>query len=107
MTPALLAALDELLRASHLSAPDDLPTMTSRAARLLGAEHGLLFLVDYDQTLLMPFADRETSAQAVHIDSTLAGRAFTDLTQHVSEGEHLRTVWTPLLDGTERLGVVQ
>src|SRR3954471_740121 len=107
MTPALLAALDELLRASHLSAPEDLVTMTSRAARLLGAQHGLLFLVDYDQTLLLPFADGETTAEAVHIDSTLAGRAFIDLTQHVSEGEQLRTVWTPLLDGTDRLGVLQ
>ncbi|MFL6240240.1 MAG: PP2C family protein-serine/threonine phosphatase [Actinomycetes bacterium] len=107
MTPPLLAALDALLEASHLSAPEHLPAMTAHAGRLLGADHALLFLVDYEQSLLVPFAESEGSAEAVSIDGTLAGRSYIDVTPHVTDSGALKTVWTPLLDGTERLGVLQ
>jgi hypothetical protein len=57
----------------------------------------------------------DEGAQALGIDSTLAGRAFQQmarLTQSATQGEppsddreNIR-VWLPLLDGTERLGVL-
>ena len=41
------------------------------------------------------------------VEGTLAGRAFSDLAQHVTTTGAGRALWTPLLDGTERLGVLQ
>jgi serine phosphatase RsbU (regulator of sigma subunit) len=110
MGSPLLAALHGLLEASHHAAPDDLPALVDAAAIELGAQHGLIYLVDYDQAMLIPFVGDTgggNAAEPVSIESTIAGRTFADVSQHVATSEDSRAVWTPLLDGTERLGVTQ
>lgn len=105
-----LAALRVLLRASHLSGPDDLPALVHAAGAALGVERAVLYLVDYDQVQLVPLVaagEQGDGPQAVPVEGTLAGRAFSDTTQHVTTTAHGRGLWTPLLDGTERLGVLQ
>ena len=106
-----LAALRVLLRATHLAGPDDLPALVQAAGNALGAERAVLYLVDYDQVQLVPLVAPGTAGdapQAVAVEGTLAGRAFSDVAQHVTTGgEGGRALWTPLLDGTERLGVLQ
>ena len=131
-----LAALRVLLRSSHLAGPDDLPALVQSAGAELGAGGAVLYLVDYDQILLVPLQagegpgaapaaeselapavqahddqERDNDAHDDDVDgplvisSTLAGRAYSDVTQQMSTSGPGVTVWTPVLDGTERLGV--
>ena len=103
-----LRVLRSLLRASHLAAADDMPSLVSEAGAQLGADRALLYVVDYDQLLLVPLVAEVTAPpHPVTIDGTLAGRAFGDVVQHVSATGAVVTIWTPVLDGTERLGVLQ
>ena len=138
-----LAALRVLLRSSHLAGPDDLPALVHLAGAELGAGRAVLYLVDYDQVLLLPLqagggpgaarASEGERAPAVEahdveahdveahdveahdvdvdvplvISGTLAGRAYSEVAQQISTGGPGVRVWTPLLDGTERLGVLR
>jgi serine phosphatase RsbU (regulator of sigma subunit) len=105
----VLEALRSMLRASHVVSPDDLPQLISTAGGHLGAERAVLYLVDYEQVVLVPLQSAATPepAAAVGIDGTLAGRCFTDVAQHVSRAGQSVSTWTPVLDGTDRLGVLQ
>jgi serine phosphatase RsbU (regulator of sigma subunit) len=102
------AALRYLIRQSKHARPDDLPALVAAAGTLLGAQESVLYLVDYDQVVLVPLleavpAHRET----VRVDGTLAGRAFVDIAPKVTRTEPSGTVWVPVLDGTDRLGVLE
>src|SRR4051794_9722604 len=115
-----LAALRVLLRSSHLAGPDHLPVVVSAAGGQLGAVRAVLYLADYDQLLLVPLAPTGPAAAAarttaepdsglapIAVDGTLAGRAYRDLAQLASASAAGRMLWTPVLDGTERLGVLR
>jgi serine phosphatase RsbU (regulator of sigma subunit) len=108
-----LAALRSLLRASHLSGPDDLPALVSGAGARLGADAAVLYLVDHDQVQLIPMGSPDPAAPAgpavvpLPVDGTLAGRAYGDVAQHATAGGPGAVLWTPVLDGTERLGVLR
>jgi sigma-B regulation protein RsbU (phosphoserine phosphatase) len=118
-----LAALQVLLRSSHSTGPDDLPALVTASGRELGAATSVLYLVDYDQVLLVPLAApaghavspdaaaEGAASEAVDgplvVDTTLAGRAYTDVKQLWSAAGPALTVWTPVLDGTQRLGVLR
>jgi serine phosphatase RsbU (regulator of sigma subunit) len=104
-SPALAAALDEMLRGAHLVAPDELPALLSRAARHLNAREAVLYLVDYEQVALTPLAaDRDV----LLVEGSLAGRVFQRVELVDLEAEPgTRRVWLPLLDGLERLGVLE
>jgi len=72
----------------------------------------VLYLVDYDQVLVVPLTAAgdppgAVAGEPVAIEGTLAGRAFTALVQQISSAGPGWTLWTPVLDGTERLGVLQ
>ena len=103
-----LAALRTLLRSTHLAGPDDLPALVSAAGQHLGADRAVLHLVDYGQVVLVPLTSVDAPpAEPLTIEATLAGRAFSDLAQHTSTAAPGGTLWTPVLDGTERLGVLE
>ena len=105
-----LAALRVLLRTTHLAGPDDLPALVHTAGVELGALRAVLYLVDYDQVQLMPLVDAVGDGdlpQPLPIEGTLAGRSFSDVTQHTTTLGSGRALWTPVLDGTDRLGVLQ
>src|SRR4051794_40019448 len=115
-----LAALRVLLRSSHLAGPDHLPVVVSAAGGQLGAVRAVLYLADYDQLLLVPLAPTGPAAAAarttaepdsglapIAVDGTLAGRAYRDLAQLASAAAAGRMLWTPVLNGTERLGVLR
>ena len=115
VTTALSAgarAVDDLLSASHLLAAHELPDLLAEHGRRLGVRDVLVYLVDLQQQVLVPFVgpggpgDGETVGTVV-IDATLAGRAY----QHVQVLEQdlpggRRRIWLPLRDGSERLGVL-
>src|SRR5215207_2406070 len=99
----------EVLRRTHLSAAPDLARVVADEARALGVEPLVLYLLDYEQTCLVPVPGPDADERApLPIQGTVAGRAFAanailDLDDDVEGGG--RRLWLPLLDGTERLGV--
>ena len=105
MSPAEDASLGErvlgdLLDHSHTLRPDQLPTVIRDAARRLGADDAVIYVVERDQRLLVALDD---PGSTLDIDGTIAGRAYrtrTDL-----DGEEDR--WVPLLDGADRVGVLR
>jgi Stage II sporulation protein E (SpoIIE) len=101
-------ALADLLQQSHLLRPDAIEEVFAAAVRPLGVTEVRIYLADLQVRQLEPLPNgQETDSLA--IDSTLAGYAFRTVTiQHVpagEEGDRYR-VWVPLVDGTERLGLL-
>jgi hypothetical protein len=98
-------ALAGLLQQSHLLRPDAIEDAFAAAVRPLGVTEVRIYLADLQQRQLEPLPDGEDT-DSLAIDSTLAGYAFRTVTiQHVPAGDGYR-VWVPLVDGTERLGVL-
>lgn len=101
------AALAWLVDRSHLMAPEDLPGLADEAARLAGAAGARLWLISRDQAtlFLLPLGADEGPA-TLGLEGTLAGRAYrmTEVLTGTTGGARL---WVPLLDGAERLGVLE
>lgn len=108
----LAAAVDAVLRETHVAAAHELPALARRHVAAFGGLDARCYLADLQQVLLVPFLDPQGPDVQEHVDplpieSTLAGRAFQQLevlTQHGPDG--MSTLWLPLLDGTDRLGVL-
>lgn len=103
------AAMAWLVRESHLMAPEDLPRLADVGARRFGAGGCRLYLVTRDQRSLRPLPAPGPAAEPaadLGLDGTLAGRAFRTSEVVPSSAAEPR-LWLPLLDGTERLGVVE
>jgi hypothetical protein len=101
--------LRSLLHASHLLAPDDLASTVAAHARSMGARETVLYLADYEQATLVPLPGAGVpERQELAIEATLAGRAFrrVEVVTSSATGGSPR-LWLPLLDGVERLGVVE
>jgi hypothetical protein len=97
------AALSEIINGAHIASADDLVDVVDRAAARLDLSVRL-YLVDLAQRQLNPV--REKAGPALNVDTTLAGRAFRLVEIIPAEDEQV-ILWTPLLDGTERLGVAR
>lgn len=98
--------LSGLLGAARLSVPDDVAALLTELGPSLGATAVTVYLVDREQYVLVPLPRQDSSCrQPLGVDSTLAGRCFRQLEFQPAEGG--RQLWVPLLDGLERLGVVQ
>ena len=101
-------ALRGLLWQSHHARPEDLPGMARRAARQLGADDMILFVVDHEQRQLLalpgPDAPRRVS---LAIEGTMAGRAFSMLRPFGGPVDDGARLWLPLLNGLERVGVAE
>src|SRR4051794_25811678 len=99
----MLAGLPSAVR---LSVPEDVAALLATSGRALGAENVTVYLVDGEQYHLMPLpGTHRERREPLSIDATLAGRCFRQLT--LTEAHGGREVWVPLLDGLERLGVLQ
>ncbi|MCZ4125565.1 PP2C family protein-serine/threonine phosphatase [Streptomyces sp. H39-S7] len=109
MTAAGLArALAGLLEASHTAPFEQLPRLLDIAAEQAGAGGVRLFVADLQEDVLREVTGVGLNAgeggEELHIEGTLPGRAYqlTQLTAPV----HGEGCWVPVLDGTERLGVL-
>jgi len=104
--------LADLLAQAHLMAPGALTEALAERARPLGVRGVRIYLADLQQRYLhlLP-GDAADSPAALSIDSTLARRAFQTVTIHRASaeaaGRGLVQLWMPLVDGTERLGVLE
>ncbi len=104
------AAFTGLLHRLHLLTPSDLAAVAVEEARSLGVDELVLYLVDYEQTHLIPVPSRYADDRtALSIEGTLGGRAFatSSILQTESEPPVRPTLWIPLVDGTDRLGVAE
>ncbi|WP_344973301.1 PP2C family protein-serine/threonine phosphatase [Streptosporangium fragile] len=108
--------LSGLLDGSHLSAVEQLPAMVREHAAQAGLDDALIYLVDLQQNVLRlltgrgPDAGRDADPEPaeLRIDGTLAGRAYQEVrVLHRAVGDGANRWWVPLLDGTERLGVLR
>jgi hypothetical protein len=101
-----LDALVTLLERAELAPPDRLPAVAEAAGRALGVRI-TVYLVDFDQRYLHPVPAHDAAPEPLRVDTTMAGRAFRQVrTQRSSAGGRPR-LWVPLLDGVERLGVLE
>jgi hypothetical protein len=98
--------LSGLLAAARLSLPDDVAALLAEQGRALGAEDVTVYLVDAEQYLLVPVPQAGGERDRLRVDATLAGRCYRQVELQRSEAEDRQTVWVPVLDGLERLGVV-
>jgi serine phosphatase RsbU (regulator of sigma subunit) len=108
LADALAAALKTILDGAHLMAPDQLPALAAQGARHLGAETTVLWLVDYEQTTLRPVVEQVGEQHpGLSIDGSVGGKAFRTVETVDTEAVGGRRLWVPLLDGVERLGVLE
>lgn len=117
--------LGGLLAASHLAAIEDLPVLVAEHAKLAGFCQTIIYVVDLQQQYLVPLPGQHDAVdeplRTIRIDSTLAGRAYRNVevvqAKHAVEAqakgepeppaeEGRRRLWVPLLDGTERVGML-
>jgi stage II sporulation SpoE-like protein len=96
-----------LIDRSHLMRPADVAGEIARAARPLGVSGVQVYLADLQQRHLSPLAAADgRPPDVLLIDSTLAGRAYQTITVQAGRADGAHQLWIPLVDGTERLGVL-
>ncbi|MGZ3097385.1 PP2C family protein-serine/threonine phosphatase [Streptomyces sp. H72] len=105
--------LASLLAASHLMPVELLPEKASECARAAGFRQVLIYLADLQRNILCLLAG-DDKADAGHdavlqIEGTVAGRAFQhgEVLPAVPAEEGASEWWVPLLDGTERIGLLR
>lgn len=102
-----------LLEASHLAGMEQIPTLARRHAAGIGVHDVQIYLVDLQQDVLRRlkidgYEDRLSRTAELRIDTTPVGEAFQEIRilDRPDAGEGRREWWVPLLDGTERLGML-
>ncbi|WP_433303216.1 PP2C family protein-serine/threonine phosphatase [Actinoplanes sp. CA-030573] len=99
-------ALGEILGHSHRWSPDAMASWVAAAAVPLGLRT-TIWLVDYEQVSLRALAEPGRPAPPpMPIAGTLAGRAFARV-ESLAAGTDERQWWIPMVDGTDRLGVLE
>jgi serine phosphatase RsbU (regulator of sigma subunit) len=101
--------LRSLLRASHQLPAARLGSAVAEHAALFGAREAVVYLADYAQHVLVPVPGAGVpERREVTIDGSTAGRAFRRVepvrSPPSADSAHL---WLPLLDGSERIGVLE
>jgi sigma-B regulation protein RsbU (phosphoserine phosphatase) len=99
-------AIARLLHAGHVASGSDLPALANSVMKPLGV-HVVIHLADLEQRALRALVTSPGRANPpMPIEGSLAGRAFmmvVPTTSHEPPGR----LWLPLVDGTERLGVLE
>ncbi|MEU3723945.1 PP2C family protein-serine/threonine phosphatase [Streptomyces sp. NPDC031705] len=109
--------LGGLLRASHLMPWAELPAQVAAHAGRAGFQDAAVYLCDLQENVLRRLTGRGlTSGEGgpsgedeLQVAATMAGRCFQlgRLLPLTRDGQDGVTWWVPLLDGTERLGVLR
>jgi hypothetical protein len=99
-----------LLNRSHLLEPGMVSGAIAEAAEPLGIRAVRIYLSDLQQRSLRLLPGGSGGGpEALEIGSTVAGRAYRSIRIQHSEGSAgtFQRLWIPLIDGTERLGVME
>lgn len=102
----MAAAVAELLRRAWDIPPNDFARMIEVVRDVLGADAASVLVADYGLLSLQAIGDDGPAGEALLIEGTLAGRALArgDV---VTSGTDPTTVYVPLTEGTERIGVLE
>ena len=102
------AAVD-LVRRSHVLPPGDIARTLAQAAAPLGVTGACVHMADLQQRYLWAVPGGiDQDQEPLDIGSTAAGQAFrTTQAQVVPAPGGKHRVWLPMLDGTERIGVLE
>jgi serine phosphatase RsbU (regulator of sigma subunit) len=102
------SVLADVLRDSHRASFEQVPALLAGAAARSGFARSRLFVVDLQQDVLREVTgagmDAGQGGEQLRVDGTLAGRAYQS-TRHLVSRDG-RQLWVPVMDGTERLGVL-
>ncbi len=102
-----LAALVGLLDGAHRAAPERLPEIIASAGRALGLEIAV-YLVDDDQRQLVPVPGESAPGRVpLAIEASTAGQAYRHAGTLLIEEPEGPRLWATLLDGDERMGVLE
>jgi hypothetical protein len=111
-SPHLPSAQDPiraLIRSSHHLPADQVAAVVAAQAQRLGARETVVYLTDYAQHALVPLPGAGVPDRPeLVIDGSMGGRAFRrvePVTVPAADGS--ATLWVPLLDGADRLGVLE
>ena len=108
----IVGAVDVLaatLLASHMLPPDRVGDLLRQAGVAIGAVDVSMWLIDYGQAFLKPSDDGGDGGHSdgtIPVLGTVAGRAFAR-GEPIESDDPVPHRWVPILDGTERLGVLR
>lgn len=97
----------QFLRAAGSIAPGAEPALLGEVCRLLGARDARLHVADYALRRLQRIDEGGLIGPPVPIVGTLAGHAFTTGEPVVALDAGTTVAWVPLVDGTERIGLLE
>jgi hypothetical protein len=101
------AALLHLVEAASAAPPDRLALLAVEAGAAMGVEV-TVHVVDHEQRRLWPLHPPGVpDGKPVAIDGTLPGRVFQTVRALPSEAEGAPRLWVPLVDGSDRIGVLE
>ncbi|MBF8185549.1 SpoIIE family protein phosphatase [Nonomuraea sp. K274] len=102
--------LGGLLAANHLTTMEDMPGVVAEYAALAGFSKVRIYVTDLQRLILTPLPGQYDESgrplEPLRIDATLAGRAYSTVEMVRAPDSVGDRVWVPLLDGTERVGVL-
>lgn len=99
------AQVAALLHESRQAAPDEVGRFLASRVQRLGLADLSVYVTDYEQRHLLPIAGSAQTAP-VDLDGSVAGRCFTTATQLEEEAEGAVRIWSVVVDGAARLGVM-
>ncbi len=99
-------ALAEFIHRSLVIEPDSLGMLANLAGEVLGARSGRMFVADYALRRVRELRGDGTTGEEFMLDGTIAGRAFAS-GDWVAHGDRPVTVWVPLSEGSERIGLLE
>ena len=103
---AAAVVLGELLERYHTTPPEQLGALVAELGVEAGAADCAVYLQDYAQELLVPLPSGAADGPPLPIDDSAAGTSFTDEVEvGEDDGDRVR-LWLPMLDGTDRVGVL-
>jgi len=106
-----LEIIGDLLRRASVTPPDLLAADVASALQGAGADHLVLYVVDYEQITLQPVGIAldllAEEPKGIGVEGTMAGRSFQLQQVLTAETEHGWNVWTPVRERAERIGVLE
>ena len=99
--------LGAVLARSHHAEPGDMVRVIAEEAASHGLHELVLHLIDYEQRSLVPLSEHASDAEPADIDTTLVGRAYRLIQTLDVGGDDSHRLLIPVLDGTERVGVME
>jgi phosphoserine phosphatase RsbU/P len=97
-------AVEEILNGTHLWRPDELAPAVDAVLSRLGVRTRI-WMIDYEQTTLRPLPQPGPVPDPLPVAGTLPGRVFARVRSTAADDG--RRWWAPMVDGTDRLGVME